>query len=121
MSHNLSELSERFQAFNRARDWGKFHSPKNVLLSLISEVGELSEHFRWRDGDELSAYVQDPVSREKVKLELGDVFLNILLFSQSVGIDLVDAGEAALEKNARNYPEDAARGQHKKLKNGDAA
>ena len=29
------------------RDWEQFHSPKNIVMNLTSEVGELVEPFRW--------------------------------------------------------------------------
>ena len=29
--------------FAAERDWGQFHSPRNLLLAMVGEVGELSE------------------------------------------------------------------------------
>ena len=34
--------------FVKARDWAQFHTPRNVLLALVGEVGELSEVFQWK-------------------------------------------------------------------------
>lgn len=36
--------SRRLHAeFAAERDWGQFHQPRNLLLALVGEVGELAE------------------------------------------------------------------------------
>ncbi len=44
----LQSLRERQAAFARARDWDQFHTPRNILLALTGEVGELAEIFQWK-------------------------------------------------------------------------
>jgi hypothetical protein len=39
-------LADMLKVFHE-RDWEQFHSPKNLIMNLCSEVGELSELFRW--------------------------------------------------------------------------
>ena len=29
--------------FCKARGWGKFHLPRNILLAMVGEVGEIAE------------------------------------------------------------------------------
>ncbi|KAL2506363.1 NTP Pyrophosphohydrolase MazG-related [Abeliophyllum distichum] len=45
----LEELKEKMANFAKERDWDQFHSPRNLLLALVGEVGELSEIFQWKD------------------------------------------------------------------------
>ena len=33
----------RMQEFATERDWNQYHTPRNLLLALVGEVGELSE------------------------------------------------------------------------------
>ena len=55
----LESLKVRLRAFAAARDWDKFHSPKNLSMALIAEAAELVEHFQWLIGFESTAdYVQ---------------------------------------------------------------
>ncbi|KAH7287375.1 hypothetical protein KP509_32G052400 [Ceratopteris richardii] len=42
----LTDLTRMLAVFARERDWESFHSPRNLLLALVGEVGELSEIFQ---------------------------------------------------------------------------
>ena len=43
----LDDLTRRIVAFRDARDWKRFHSPKNLAASISIEAGELLELFQW--------------------------------------------------------------------------
>ena len=38
-------------AFAEAREWNRYHTPRNLVLALLGEVGELAELVQW-DGDD---------------------------------------------------------------------
>lgn len=44
----LEHLRGELQAFAAQREWEQYHTPRNLLLALVGEVGELSEIFQWR-------------------------------------------------------------------------
>ena len=48
----LQTLARQLQEFADAREWGPFHSPKNLASALIVEAGELLEHFQWLTEDQ---------------------------------------------------------------------
>src|SRR3990167_9205458 len=48
----LQTLAPQLQEFADAREWGPFHSPKNLASALIVEAGELLEHFQWLTEDQ---------------------------------------------------------------------
>src|SRR4051812_16826564 len=50
---DLRALSTRLERFATERDWEKFHTPKDLAIALVVEVGELLEHFQWRSNEEL--------------------------------------------------------------------
>ncbi len=53
---DLRELEKRLVAFRDARGWKRYHTPKNLALSVAVELGELLEHFQWEsDGEILEA------------------------------------------------------------------
>lgn len=62
-SVTLQELQSAAMAFSIERDWGQFHSPKNLAMALAGEVGELVEIFQWLPAEE-SAVVM-PSSRAR--------------------------------------------------------
>ncbi|KAA8527785.1 hypothetical protein F0562_035346 [Nyssa sinensis] len=41
MDISLKDLSQKLEEFAKARDWEKYHSPRNLLLAMVGEVGEL--------------------------------------------------------------------------------
>ncbi|RDX57734.1 dCTP pyrophosphatase 1 [Mucuna pruriens] len=100
----LDTLKQLMAQFAKERDWDRFHSPRNLLLALVGEVGELSEIFQWKG--EVPKGLPDWKEEEKVHLgeELSDVLLYLVRLSDICGVDL---GKAALRKvqlNAIKYP-----------------
>ena len=47
METGLSEVLGDVLAFRDARDWKRFHTPKNLAVSVSLEATELLEVFRW--------------------------------------------------------------------------
>ena len=105
---NLTSLARQLQQFADARDWGPFHSPKNLASALIVEAGELLEHFQWLTDAQSQALT--PNKKDEVAAEAADVFLYLLQLCDKLGIDLVAAAQAKMLVNAEKYPVAAARG-----------
>lgn len=99
---SLQNLQQRLIEFSNARDWEKFHSPKNLTMALSVEVAELMEHFQWLTEDE-SRNVKGQTLME-VKDEVADVLLYLLQICNQLNIDPVDAARKKLLKNAVKYP-----------------
>ena len=90
--------------FAAARGWDPYHTPKNLVMALASEVGELCDVFRWLTAEESVAAGGDPKLREAIADELADVANIVFLLSEHTGIDLSEAVAAKLAKNAIKYP-----------------
>uniref|UniRef100_A0A0D9VG01 Uncharacterized protein n=1 Tax=Leersia perrieri TaxID=77586 RepID=A0A0D9VG01_9ORYZ len=110
----LEELRKRMAEFARERDWEQFHSPRNLLLALVGEVGELSEIFQWKG--EVPKGLPGWEEAEKVHLgeELADVLLYLVRLSDICGVDLGKAALRKMEINARKYPASQCKGSSKK-------
>lgn len=109
---NLTSLARQLQQFADARDWGPFHSPKNLASALIVEAGELLEHFQWLTEDQSRQLT--PEKKQAVAHEMADVLLYLVQLSTVLDIDLMDAAQAKLLLNAQKYPVDLARGHSRK-------
>ena len=48
----LSTLKSTLDDFNQARDWGQFHTPKDLAMCISVESGELLECFLWKKPSE---------------------------------------------------------------------
>ncbi|CAF2158239.1 unnamed protein product [Brassica rapa] len=101
---SLGTLSKKMDDFAKARDWEKYHSPRNLLLAMVGEVGELSEIFQWRG--EVERGLPDWKEEDKVHLgeELSDVLLYLVRLSDVCGVDLGKAALRKLDLNAIKYP-----------------
>ena len=44
----LLELRDRSREFAAQRDWEQYHTPRNLALAMVGEVGELCECFQWK-------------------------------------------------------------------------
>lgn len=100
----VAALKENMRRFAAARGWDPYHTPKNLVLCLASEVGELCEIFRWLTPDESVAAASDPGLREAIADEIADVANVLVLLCEHTGIDLSDAIAAKTAKNAIKYP-----------------
>ncbi|MDP9982956.1 NTP pyrophosphatase (non-canonical NTP hydrolase) [Pseudarthrobacter oxydans] len=105
MTSDFDDLVLALEQFKEERDWGQFHTPKNLALAICGEAGELASELQWVGPEELSDNTVD-----RAMEEAADVLLYLISFSRSVNRDLLAAAFAKLEKNGRNYPVDKSRG-----------
>lgn len=112
MDNRLNKLIGRIVAFRNARDWKQFHNPKDMSLSLVLEATEVMEHFQWKNQEEMEKYLVE--HKEDVADELADVLYWLLMMSHDFDIDLLEALDKKQSKNEAKYPEDKAKGNHKK-------
>ena len=107
MEKNLMDVDGATQAlrqFADERDWQPFHSPKNLVMALSGEVGELTEIFQWMTPEQSLAVREDPALKEPIADEVADVLLYLLQLADHAGVDLAEAVEHKLRKNAVKHP-----------------
>jgi NTP pyrophosphatase (non-canonical NTP hydrolase) len=109
----VAQLRQAWADFVTARDWGQFHSPKNLAMALAVEAAELMEHFLWIDNDASRAVADDPAVRQQVADELADVTGVVLALCNALELDLSDAVGAKLVRNEAKYPADKVRGKYR--------
>jgi NTP pyrophosphatase (non-canonical NTP hydrolase) len=108
----FDELKEKIRKFAADRDWNQYHTPKNLSMALITECGELVEHFQWLTDAESSNI--PPEGLEEISHEIADVFVYLLRLSDKLGIDMVKAVNCKMLLNEAKYPADEVRGSAKK-------
>ena len=107
---DVTNLAEALRAFSAERDWGRFHTPKNLATALSVEAAELLEPFQWLTPEESAEVADDPERRARAAEELADVLIYLVRLSDVLGVDLGDAVAAKLAANARKYPVERAKG-----------
>jgi NTP pyrophosphatase (non-canonical NTP hydrolase) len=108
----LNGLCAELRAFVDEREWDQFHNPKNLVMALVAEAGELVEHFQWltpEQADQLG-----PKALEEVSFEVADVLLLLLRLCDRLGVDPIDVARRKLVLNRVKYPVEKSRGRSTK-------
>ena len=111
---NLQELKDFVQKYCEDRDWDQFHNAKDLATALIIESAELLEHFRYKSEQEVEELFKNPEKREHISEEMADVLFPLLRLAQKYNVDLAEVFKRKMEKNAKKYPIDKAKGSNKK-------
>ena len=101
---DLKALQSILREFADARDWQPFHTPKNLATALMVEAAELAEIFQWMTPEQSLAAHHDPVLHEQIADELADVLLYLLQIADKTGVDVQNAVNRKLVKNAEKHP-----------------
>jgi dCTP diphosphatase len=105
---SLEQLKKRVRDFVEDRDWGQFHSPRNLAMALSVECSELLELYLWCTDDG-----QQPITtarKERVAGEVGDILMCLLNFCHQADIDLLQALSDKLHVAEQKYPVEQVRG-----------
>jgi len=91
---DLDDLAERLAGFARARDWEKYHNPRNLAAALSVESAELLEVFQWLSDGEAATVMADPERASALRDECADV----------LGVDLVAEANTRMDRNEERFP-----------------
>ena len=106
MSDDLDQfefIKKRIDLFLEERNWKKYHTPKNLAMSIAIESSELMELFQWEDPP-----VEEVISNlslfEKTKDELADIIIYSISLARSLNIDLFECIIEKIDKNTQRFP-----------------
>ena len=98
----LAQLQQAPRQFSAARDWARFHTPRNSVLALVGEVGELAEVLQWRSDEEVAqAHSEAP---RQIGDQLVDVLMSTCQIVNQLGINTADAVQDKMASNEQRYP-----------------
>ncbi|MHA7956726.1 nucleotide pyrophosphohydrolase [Streptomyces sp. L500] len=100
----MRTLQDRLAAFAAARDWQQFHTPKNLVAALSVEASELVEIFQWLTPEQSARVMEEPSTAARVEDEVADVLAYLLQFCEVLGIDVLAALSAKIDRNERRFP-----------------
>jgi dCTP diphosphatase len=108
----LDALKRQLRDFAEQRNWQQFHAPKNLVMALAGEAGELIEHFQWLTASESENL--DAGTLEEVASEIADIQIYLARLSDRLGVSIADAVEKKIIENERKYPVEKAWGSARK-------
>ena len=112
MSDSIEELTARIRDFVAARDWEKYHNPKDMAVAIAAEAGELMQHFVWQQPDQVEARAAE--HRDEIASEIADVGILLFEMADLLGMKLGEVMEAKILRNEERYPVAKARGNNRK-------
>jgi len=100
----VADLKRAVGDFVSERDWEKYHSSKNLAMSIAIEAAELMELFQWRSGEAGQALLLDPEKKSQIGEEMADILIYCLAFANQADLDISTFIMAKLEKNEARFP-----------------
>ena len=110
---DVEKIQKMLNDFAKKRDWEKFHSLKNLAISINIESSELLEIFQWEKNTSINQKIKKKF-KDKVSEEVADVLLYLLRFSEIANLDLEKICIKKIKKNAKKYPIKLSKGKSDK-------
>lgn len=83
----IDTITVEIRNFAIDRQWSRYHKPRNLLLALTGEMGELAELVQWNgDHDHLDSISSKDM--DKISQELADVTIYLLRLADVCHVDL---------------------------------
>ncbi|PRX92398.1 nucleotide pyrophosphohydrolase [Allonocardiopsis opalescens] len=101
---SIPDLQKLLADFADRRDWGRFHTPKNLAMALAGEAGELAAEFQWLDPRESAEVMHDPAKAHAVRMEMADVLSYLLRLADVLDVDLDAALREKVAINEGRFP-----------------
>lgn len=113
----MNQYQKEIKSFCEERDWGQFFDPKDLMLGIVEEIGELRNIVKWlKTREEGNKALLD--NKDEVKDAVGDIFWFLSLLANSVGVDIDEAAKWTIEDNKKRFPVDKVKGKHTNVKAG---
>lgn len=100
----MEDIKKVLRKFAEERDWDRYHNPKNLVMALSGEIGELTELFQWLNEDESKVENLSVKNLERVKEEIADIFIYLIRLSDKLSIDLIEVTKKKIDINEKKYP-----------------
>ena len=93
-TNTVEEMTLLIRNFANERQWHRYHTPRNIALALLGEVGELAELFQWNGDEGLAQDVLCEETLDKAGQEIADVSIYLLRLCDVCHVPL---GEVTME------------------------
>jgi NTP pyrophosphatase (non-canonical NTP hydrolase) len=107
---DIKALQKIVWDFRDERDRKQFHNPKDLSMAISIEVSELQEHFLRKSQEDSYWISKTPEAID----EFADIMNFLLLYADAAWIDIENAVVNKIEKSAKKYPVNKAKGKSTK-------
>ena len=106
MAKTLQEITNIIVEFCDKRGW-KNERPNDLIGSVLIELGELAEHYQWKNQFEIF----DDEKKREVGYEFVDILFYLFRLSYNSGIDIEKYFDEKLPKLEKKFPVNAKKGE----------
>lgn len=99
----IQELTREIREFADARDWQKFHTPKNLAMAIAGEAGELAAEFQWLTPEESMENSLSRDQRKAIELEIADVQIYLLRLADVLNVDIPEVVREKIQINNNRF------------------
>jgi len=107
----MNIYQKQIKKFCEQRGWDKFHNPKDLLLGIVEEIGELRNLIKWEQNPEVIKKVLLK-HKEEVEDNIGDILWFLAILANSVNVDLGKALKKVIAANKKRFPLRKTKGKH---------
>ncbi|HLD72958.1 MAG TPA: MazG nucleotide pyrophosphohydrolase domain-containing protein [Candidatus Nanoarchaeia archaeon] len=110
----MNEFQIKIKQFSEERDWDQFHNPKDLLLGIVEEIGEIRNLVKWEQNPETLKRV---LAENKDILEdnIGDIYWFLALLANGNKINIDQAIGKVIKKNESRFPVKEVKSNHTNL------
>lgn len=98
----MEELEQNIRNFAEEREWGPYHSPKNLSMALSVEVSEIVEIFQWLTQEQSKNLNSE--QRLHLEEEIGDVMIYLTYLASQYDINPIEAAQKKMQINKTRFP-----------------
>ena len=107
---DIASIIDKINAFVNEREWEKYHTPKNLAISMSIEANELLEIFQW-ENPSFQEIKNDKEKLRNVSHEIADILIYLLRFIYKLDLNLEKIVREKLRINEEKYPVEKCRGK----------
>ncbi len=113
----MNSFQKQIKTFVDARNWDQFQSPKDLLLGIVEEIGELRNIIKWeQDPKVINKVILD--NKDEFEDNIGDIYWFLAVLANKYDIDLDQAITKVIKSNQKRFPIKQTKNHHTNLKLG---
>ena len=107
----MNEFQQKIKKFSEDRNWGQFHNPKDLLLGIVEEVGEIRNLVKWEQDINK---IRESLEKNKEELEdnIGDLYWFLALLANGNNRNIDEEISKVIEKNEKRFPVKETKSRH---------
>jgi len=107
----MNQYQREIRKFCQERNWNQFHNPKDLLLGIVEEIGELRNLVKWEQDPEVIRKVMLK-NKEKAKDDIGDIIWFLSILANSIDVDIDAAIKGVIVSNRKRFPLKKSKNRH---------